>query len=107
MGKIKGKFIVEIETDFSDTESDIETAKYQLREDLLELGYMNVEVKLFSLPDVRFSLPDVRNKLTPVKNLIAMINNGLLEGTVTAHYYIQKEIKNCEKSIKYLSGNET
>ena len=56
--------------------------------------------------DVRLSLPDIRNKLSPFKNLIAMLENGLMKGTIEVHPYIQKEIEQCKKSIAYLSGNE-
>jgi len=49
------------------------------------------------------SIADVRNKLTPFSNLIAMIENGLLEGTIDVHPHIQKEIEQCKISIEYLS----
>ena len=58
------------------------------------------------IPDVRLSLPDIRNKLSPIKNLIAMLNNGLMKGTIEVHPLIEKEIEQCKKSITYLSGNE-
>jgi hypothetical protein len=58
------------------------------------------------IPNVRLSLPDIRNKLSPIKNLIAMLNNGLMKGTIEVHPYIQKEMEQCKKSIAYLSGNE-
>lgn len=56
--------------------------------------------------DVRLSLPDIRNKLSPFKNLIAMLENGLMRGTIEVHPYIQKEMEQCKKSIAYLSGNK-
>lgn len=59
-----------------------------------------------NIHDVRLSLPDIRNKLSPFKNLIAMLENGLMKGTIEVHPYIQKEIEQCKKSIAYLSGNE-
>ena len=46
---------------------------------------------------------DVRNKLTPFKNLIALIDNGLLDGTVSVHPIIQEEIKQCKENLEYLS----
>ncbi len=59
-----------------------------------------------NIHDVRLSLPDIRNKLSPIKNLIAMLENGLMKGTIEVHPLIQKEIEQCKKSIAYLSGNE-
>jgi hypothetical protein len=58
------------------------------------------------LSDIMFSLPDIRNKLSPIKNLIAMLENGLVDGTIEVHPYILKEIEQCKVSITYLSGNE-
>lgn len=55
--------------------------------------------------DVMLSLPDIRNKLSPIKNLIAMLENGLVKGTIEVHPLILKEIEQCKKSIAYLSGN--
>jgi hypothetical protein len=57
------------------------------------------------LADVMLSLPDIRNKLSPIKNLIAMLENGLVKGTIEVHPLILKEIEQCKKSIAYLSGN--
>ena len=57
------------------------------------------------LADVMLSLPDIRNKLSPIKNLIAMLENGLVKGTIEVHPLIQQEIEQCKKSIAYLSGN--
>jgi len=48
-------------------------------------------------------LADVRNKLTPIKNLIAMLENGLVQGTIEVHPLIIAEIEECKKSVSYLS----
>lgn len=45
---------------------------------------------------------DMMNKLTPFKNLICMIQNGLLEGTVTVSKYIDDEVEVCKESLKYI-----
>jgi hypothetical protein len=66
----------------------------------------NPQEQQCNIHDVRLSLPDIRNKLSPIKNLIAMLENGLMKGTIEVHPYIQKEIEQCKKSIAYLSGNE-
>ena len=66
----------------------------------------NQQEQQCNIHDVRLSLPDIRNKLTPFKNLIAMLENGLMKGTIEVHPYIQKEMEQCKKSIAYLSGNE-
>ena len=66
----------------------------------------NPQEQQCNIHDVRLSLPDIRNKLSPFKNLIAMLENGLMKGTIEVHPYIQKEIEQCKKSIAYLSGNE-
>ena len=66
----------------------------------------NPQEQQCNIHDVRLSLPDIRNKLTPFKNLIAMLENGLMKGTIEVHPYIQKEMEQCKKSIAYLSGNE-
>ena len=66
----------------------------------------NPQEQQCNIHDVRLSLPDIRNKLSPIKNLIAMLEDGLMEGTIDVHPYIQKEIEQCKKSIAYLSGNE-
>ena len=66
----------------------------------------NSQEQQCNIHDVRLSLPDIRNKLSPFKNLIAMLENGLMKGTIEVHPYIQKEMEQCKKSIAYLSGNE-
>lgn len=66
----------------------------------------NPQEQQCNIHDVRLSLPDIRNKLSPFKNLIAMLENGLMKGTIEVHPYIQKEMEQCKKSIAYLSGNE-
>lgn len=66
----------------------------------------NQQEQQCNIHDVRLSLPDIRNKLSPFKNLIAMLENGLMKGTIEVHPYIQKEMEQCKKSIAYLSGNE-
>ena len=66
----------------------------------------NPQEQQCNIHDVRLSLPDIRNKLSPFKNLIAMLENGLMKGTIEMHPYIQKEMEQCKKSIAYLSGNE-
>lgn len=66
----------------------------------------NQQEQQCNIHDVRLSLPDIRNKLSPFKNLIAMLENGLMKGTIEVHPYIQKEMERCKKSIAYLSGNE-
>jgi hypothetical protein len=50
---------------------------------------------------------DIRNRLTPFKNLIALIENGLLHGTVDVHNLITEEIERCKKEIETLSSEET
>lgn len=67
----------------------------------------NQQEQQCNIHDVRLSLPDIRNKLSPFKNLIAMLENGLMKGTIEVHPYIQKEMEQCKKSIAYLSGNES
>ena len=49
------------------------------------------------------SLPDIRNKLTPFQNLIAMLDNGLIHGTIQFHQLLAKEIEECKRSITYLT----
>lgn len=51
-------------------------------------------------------LSDIRNKLSPFKNLIAMLENGLVVGTVDMHPFVIKEIEQCKVSIQYLSTGE-
>ena len=46
----------------------------------------------------------IRNKLSPFKNLIALIENGLVKGTIEVHPLILKEIDQCKKNIKYLQS---
>lgn len=48
---------------------------------------------------------DVRNKLSPFTNLIAMIENGLLKGTVEANRLIAQEINQCKENLKYFTVN--
>jgi hypothetical protein len=65
----------------------------------------NPQAEQCNIHDVRLSLPDIRNKLSPFKNLIAMLENGLMKGTIDVHPLIQSEIEQCKESIAYLSGN--
>jgi len=46
----------------------------------------------------------IRNKLSPFKNLIALLENGLVKGTIEVHPLILKEIDQCKKNIKYLQS---
>ena len=52
------------------------------------------------------SLPNIRNKLTPFQNLIAMLDNGLIHGTIQFHQLLAKEIEECKRSITYLTGDK-
>ena len=46
---------------------------------------------------------DERNKLTPFKNLIALMENGLLKGTIDIHDLLTDEIKVCKEYLQSLS----
>jgi hypothetical protein len=94
-GEVKGAFkgvLIEMLQEFEDSVRGQKTSN---------------DASALPILDVRLSLPDIRNKLSPFKNLIAMLENGLMKGTIEVHSYIQKEMEQCKKSIAYLSGNES
>lgn len=68
--------------------------------------FISEELTIDDEDELSLTIPDIRNKIGPFKNLIAMIENGLLNGTVDVHAYIQKEIEQCKKSINYLSNKK-
>ena len=76
---------------------------------LLEYGrYYHEQVKNYdSLDSVSNSLvADIRNKLSPINNLCAMLRNAPrnLTDDEDINNMIFSEIKQCEKSIEYLSN---
>ena len=46
---------------------------------------------------------DIRNKLGPINNLITLLKNYKGSDSIKKFKFIQEEIKNSEKSIKYLA----
>jgi hypothetical protein len=50
-------------------------------------------------------LSEVRNKLTPITNLIAMIENGLLKGSIEMHDLVLKELEQSKINIAELTRN--
>jgi len=70
---IEGEFIVKIKTSFSDNISDIGTVAYQLREDLLEMGYDCEDV---NIKDLTPTVKPVADSL--IEELISDFSHGLL-----------------------------
>lgn len=48
------------------------------------------------------NIEDLRNKLGPFKNLIAMLENGLINGTIDSHQLVLDEIRVCKQNLDEL-----
>ena len=49
------------------------------------------------------AMPDIRNKLSPIANLIALLEAGLIVGTVDMHSIVINELRQAKKSVEYLA----
>ena len=47
---------------------------------------------------------EINNRLTPFKNLIAMLENGLIKGSIETHEIVQQEINQCKAELAKLKG---
>lgn len=107
-----GRVVIYPASDFLKGEKSATTTDLEVEElswSKAELSYPATDFIPTESDEVEVSdtvlLSEVRNKLNPIKNLIAMLENGLVKGSVEMHDLVFKEIEQCKINIEELTRN--